>query len=85
MDVDSPHFVVQVKNPAKMSLAELERLVDEMTVKGVDEGKVPLVEVKRSAGRPTPLMVLMPAEAFSLVAAPFMAWLLHRFKKVANV
>ena len=47
-----------------MALAELERLLDEMTVIGLDEGKVPLVVVKRSAKRPTPLMVLMPAEAF---------------------
>lgn len=63
-DVESPWFAVQVKNPKVMALAELERLVDEMTLIGADEGKIPLVVVKRSAKRPTPLMVLMPAEAF---------------------
>lgn len=60
------HFVVQVKNPAKMSLAELERLVDEMTVRGVDEGKIPAVVVKRSARRPTPMLVLVPASAWKI-------------------
>ena len=64
LDVDSPWACIQVKNPKVMALAELERLLDEMTVIGIDEGLIPLVVVKRSVKRPTPLMVLMPAEAF---------------------
>ena len=67
LDVDSPHFAVQVKNPKTMALAELERLLDEMTLIGLDEGKIPLVVIKRSAKRPTPLMVLMTAEAFDFM------------------
>ena len=67
MDVDSPHFAVQVKNRRSLSLAELSDLVDEMTVEGIDKGKIPAVVVKYSCGRPTPLLVVMPAEAFSLI------------------
>ena len=72
MDVDSPHFAVQVKNRRSLSLAELSDLVDEMTVEGIDKGKIPAVVVKYSCGRPTPLLVVMPAEAFQIVTRLYM-------------
>lgn len=67
------HFAVQVKNPKRMSLAELERLVDEMTLVGIDEGKVPAVYVKRSARAPTQPLVLVPACAFKILHDAFRA------------
>ena len=73
-DPDSPHFAGQVKNPQRLSLAELERLVEEMTIRGIDAGKVPVVLVKRSAGagRPTPMLVVLPAGAWRIVSERFM-------------
>src|SRR3990172_12040069 len=67
VDADSPLFAQQAKNPKEMSLAELERLVEEMTLLGIDSGRIPMVVVKRSAGRPTPVLVVLPAEAWRLL------------------
>ena len=66
-DADSAWFAQQVKNPARMSLAEVERLVEEMTVRGIDAGKIPMVVLKRAARRPTQMLVVLPAEAWALV------------------
>lgn len=60
-DCDSPYFAAQVKNRRALSLAELTLLLEEMTVIGLDRGKVPVVFVKQSARRPTPLMAVVPA------------------------
>ena len=75
-DADSPHFACQVKNPKRLALPELERLVDEMTLRGVDHGKVPVVMVKRSAGAgvPTQMLVVLPAGAWKMVSALFVEW-----------
>jgi len=67
VDADSPLFAQQAKNPKEMPLAELERLVEEMTLLGIDSGRIPMVVVKRSAGRPTPTLVVLPAEAWLIV------------------
>ncbi len=66
-DANSPLFAQQVKNPARMSLSELGLLVEEMTVRGIDAGKIPMVVVKQSARRPTQTLVVLPAEAWLLV------------------
>lgn len=65
-DAVSPFFASQVKNPKELSLAELTRLVNEMTVRAADSGRLPLVFVKASLGSgcPTPLLVVLPATIF---------------------
>jgi len=67
VDVKSDHFAAQVKNPAKQPLAELTRLVEEMTVLGIDTGRVPVVLVKESCRRPTPLLAVLPAQALQFI------------------
>ncbi len=61
VDVTSDNYLVQVKNVARLSLAQLEALAVEMEQLGQREGKVGLVTVKRRAGRgtPTPRLVVM--------------------------
>ena len=66
-DTDSPLFAAQVKNPKAMSLAEITRLVEEMTVRGIDSGKLPVVGVKLSARRPTPLLAVVPVEVLKML------------------
>ncbi len=61
VDVTSDNYLVQVKNVARLSLAQLEALAVEMEQLGQRGGKVGLVTVKRRAGRgtPTPLLICM--------------------------
>lgn len=66
-DAASDRFAMQVKNPKTLSLAELTRLIEEMTIRGIDHGKIPIVVVKQSARRPTPLLVVLPAAAWTLL------------------
>lgn len=75
-DADSPIFACQVKNPKRLSLAELERLVEEMTVLGLDSNRLPVVAVKRSggSGRPTPMLFVVPGDAFVLLRELYEAW-----------
>lgn len=66
-DIDSAWFAAQVKNPKRLALNELTLLVEEMTVRGMDEGKIPIVFVKQSAHRPTPMLVVLPATAWAVL------------------
>ena len=61
VDVTSDKYLVQVKNVARLSLAQLEALAVEMEQLGQEQGKLGLVTVKRRAGRgtPTPRLVVM--------------------------
>lgn len=72
-DADSKQFAIQVKNPKSLSLAELTRLVEEMMIRGIDHGKIPVVIVKQSARRPTPTLVVLPAAAWRLLWDMFSA------------
>lgn len=74
-DIDSPYFSAQVKNKKSLSLSELTLLVEEMTVRGVDQGKIPIVFVKQSCHRPTPLLVILPLGAWRIIADKFLAFL----------
>ena len=69
VDIDSPFFACQVKNPKQLPLAELVRLVEEMQVLGIDTGRLPIVFVKWSggAGRPSPLLAVLPADAWCAI------------------
>ena len=67
MDVESPHFVAEVKHIRRFSLAQLEALAVEMALLGAQRGKVGVVVVKRRAGRgdKTPRLIFMTAEGCS--------------------
>jgi len=51
VDVTSDTYLVQVKNVARLSLAQLEELCVEMAALGQERGKMGLVTVKRRAGK----------------------------------
>src|SRR3989304_1628117 len=41
-DADSPYFAAQVKNTKQLPLEHLTCLVEEMTMRGIDAGKIPI-------------------------------------------
>ena len=51
IDVESPHFIAQVKHVKTLSLAKIEALATEMYDLGHQCGKEGLVVVKRRAGK----------------------------------
>lgn len=59
-------FVGQVKNPLRMSLAEIEALAMEMESAGFQSGRVGVLVVKRSAGTgvQTPRLIVMTDNAW---------------------
>jgi|SRR3990167_2598000 len=70
-DADSPYFAAQVKNTKQLPLDQLTCLVEEMIVLGINTGRIPIVFVKQSARRPTPLLVVLPADAWFLLWKTF--------------
>ena len=69
VDVESPVYVVQVKERKALSLEELTKLVEEMEAIGLTKGKLGLVAVKvrRGRGRPSPLLIVQSAKQWSEV------------------
>ena len=65
MDSEGPLIAAQSKNVARLSLAGVERLLEE-TRRGTPDGKIPVLVLKRKGGRgtETPLIVIMDEEAF---------------------
>ncbi len=66
VDVESDTYLAQVKNVARLSLAQLEGLALEMATLGEEQGKVGMVVVKRKAGRgtPTPRLIVLTGDAW---------------------
>lgn len=64
IDVESPHYVVQVKHRRSLSLEQITQLVEEIETIGRTKGKKGLVvvKVKRGRGKPSPLLVIQTAE-----------------------
>lgn len=71
-DVETRLFVAQVKNPRRLSLNELGLLVDEMTLRGFDLLKLPVVLVKQSARRPTQLLAVLPASVLRAIRQSYL-------------
>ena len=67
VDVESPVYVVQVKERKALSLEELTKLVEEMEAIGLTKGKLGLVAVKvrRGRGKPSPLLIVQSAKQWS--------------------
>lgn len=80
VDVESAHYVVQVKERKALSLGEINRLVEEIEGIAKQRGKVGLVAVKLRKGRghPTDILIIQSAtqwrrlanETFDPVVAP---------------
>ncbi len=70
VDVESERVVAQVKNVARLSLAQLEALAVEIEQIGAEKGKVGLVVVKLRAGRghSTKALVILTEGAFRALA-----------------
>lgn len=66
IDVESPHFIAQVKHVKTLSLAKIEALASEMWELGHQYGKEGLVVVKRRAGKgiSTPRLLIMTEGVF---------------------
>jgi len=66
VDVESDTYLAQVKNVARLSLAQLEELALEMTTLGEEQGKIGMVVVKRKGGRgrKTPRLIVMAETAW---------------------
>lgn len=66
IDVESEHFIGQVKHVRRLSLTEVEALAIEMARLGTQRGKIGVVVVKRRAGRgiETPRLIVMLSEMF---------------------
>ncbi len=66
VDVESCTYVAQVKNVARLSLAQLEELALEMATLGEEQDKVGIVVVKRKGGRgrETPRLIIMAETAW---------------------
>ncbi len=66
VDVESEIYLAQVKNVARLSLAQLEELALEMATLGEEQGKVGIVVVKRKGGRGrgTPRLIVMAETAW---------------------
>lgn len=64
VDVEGPNFVVQVKERKTLSLAELNRLVEEIEGIGKERGKYGLVAVKlrKGKGHPTEMLIVQTAK-----------------------
>lgn len=67
VDVESCTYVAQVKNVARLSLAQLEELALEMATLGEEQGKVGIVVVKRKGGRgrETPRLIVLTETAWT--------------------
>ena len=72
VDVETPAYVVQVKNRRTFSLAQLERTALEIERVGMQKGKHGVVMIKRSAGkgRDTPWLVAMTAGVWRELNGP---------------
>ena len=66
VDVESDTYLGQVKNVARLSLAQLEELALEMATLAQDQDKVGIVVVKRKGGRgrETPRLIIMAETAW---------------------
>ncbi len=66
VDVESDDVVVQCKNVKTLSLAAMEKLVDEIEQDGKTRGKVGVLAVKRRAGAgvPTPTLFVLTETAW---------------------
>ncbi len=66
VDVESEIYLAQVKNVARLSLAQLEGLALEMETIGEEQGKVGIVVVKRKGGRgrKTPRLIVLTETAW---------------------
>ncbi len=67
VDVESPIYVVQVKERKSLSLEILTQLVEEMELIGKSRGKLGLVAVKvrRGRGKVSPLLIVQSAKQWS--------------------
>lgn len=63
VDVEGPHYVVQVKERRSLSLEQITQLVEEIEAIAKEKGKYGLVvtKVRRGRGRPSPLLVIQSA------------------------
>ena len=66
VDVESCTYLAQVKNVARLSLAQLEELALEMETLGEEQGKIGMVVVKRKGGRgrETPRLIVLTETAW---------------------
>ena len=64
--MESDTYLAQVKNVARLSLAQLEELALEMATLGEEQGKVGMVVVKRKGGRgrETPRLIVLTETAW---------------------
>lgn len=70
VDVESKDFVVQVKERKSLSLAEINRLVEEIEGIARERGKTGLLAVKyrKGTGHPTELLIIQSAKQWRLRA-----------------
>lgn len=64
VDVESDLYVVQVKERKSLSLAEINRLVEEIQAIGAQRGKRGLLAVKyrKGTGHPTSILIIQTAQ-----------------------
>ncbi len=72
LDCEGPEIVAQCKLVKRLSLEELTQLAETAAAQGLGKDKLGIVavHVRRGAGHPSPALVVMTADTFSLLYQP---------------